>query len=234
MIDADAREWTGLPVHTKKNLSFAVCNDSSYLYILLTTTDHSLERQLSGPGMNLWFDASGGSEKTFGIHYPFRMPGSQQYMTGNEAGMEDPPRMMEGGSNEMEILGPGKEDRMIVALAESKDIQLKMSSASGQLVFELRVPIVRDALHPHGIGANIAHNLGLGLETPKFSPERVRETTEGGMPTPGGQDGGNPQGGEMGGGRGGHGGHHGAGGGGQRGITPEAVSLWGTVILAGK
>ncbi len=75
VIDADAGEWAGLSLHTEKNVSFAVCNDSSYIYILLTTSDHSLQRQFSGLGINLWFDASGGSEKTFGIHYPLRIAG---------------------------------------------------------------------------------------------------------------------------------------------------------------
>lgn len=238
IIDADASEWAGLFLHTEKNVSFAVCNDSSYLYILLTASDRSLQRQFSGMGTNLWFDASGGSEKAFGIHYPVRMPGSRQPPTGDEnAGMEggpeDPSSMMGGVSNEMEILGPGKDDRMIVPLAEVKDIQLKMSTASGQLVFELRVPLVRDALHPHGIGASIAKNVGVGLETRRFTPEGMRGKGGGEMPLPGGENGGMSQGGGGGGG-GGHRGPHGPGGGGQRGSTPESVSLWATVKLAGR
>ncbi len=95
-----------------------------------------------------------------------------------------------------------------------------MSTASGQLVYELRVPLVRDALHPHGIGANIAGTVGVGLETSKFDPAKMRERVGGGMQTPGGQDGGTPPGdggggmppgGGMGGGRGGRGGHGGPG-----------------------
>jgi hypothetical protein len=238
IIDADAREWAGLSLHTEKNVSFAVCNDSSYLYILLTASDRSLQRQFSGMGINLWFDASGGSEKTFGIHYPFRMPGSRQPPTGNEnAGMEgepeDPSRMAGGVSNEMEILGPGKDDILIVPLAEAKDIQLKMSTASGQWVFELRVPLVRDPLHPHGIGTSIANSVGVGLETPRFASEGMHEKRGGEMQPPDGEGSGMPQGGGRGSG-GGHGGPHGPSGGGQRGSTPESVSLWATVKLAGK
>jgi hypothetical protein len=247
-IDADARDWAGLSLHTEKNVSFAVCNDSTYIYILLTTSERSLQRQFSGMGVNLWFDANGGSDKTFGIHYPVRTPGERQTPAGDErAGMEggpgEPPLMMEAVSNDMEILGPGKDDRMIVSRAEAKDIQLKMSSASGQLVFELRVPLVRDPLHPHGIGVTIAGNVGVGLETPKFDLEHVREKM--GSETPGGQGGGMPpgegggmpQGGGMRGGRGGRGGsggRGGPGGGGPGGNAPTSVSLWANVKLAGK
>lgn len=247
VIDADAGEWAGLPLHTEKNVSFAVCNDSSYLYILLTTADRSLQRQFSGMGMNLWFDASGGSEKTFGIHYPVRSPGNRQPPVGDETtgldgGPGEPSRMMEGISSDMEILGPGDDDRMIVPLADTKDIQLKMSTASGQLVFELRVPLTHDPLHPHGIGASIAGNVGVGLETPKFDPAKTRERMGGGMQSPGGQGGGTPPGeggggmppGGMRGGRGGRGGHGGGGGGGQGMSAPASLSLWANVKLAGK
>ena len=243
VIDADAGEWAGLSLHTEKNVSFAVCNDSAYIYILLTTSDRSLQRQFSGMGVNLWFDAAGGSEKTFGIHYPVRTPGHRQPPAGDDTnGMEDgpgeAPRMTEGMSSDMEILGPGEDDRMIVPLAEAKDIQLKMSTASGQLVFELRVPLVRDPMHPHGIGGSIANNIGVGLETPKFDPAKVRERMGGGMQPPGGEGGGVPPGGGMGGGRGGRGGRggpRGGGGGGGQGMSaPTSVSLWATVKLAGK
>jgi len=248
VIDADAGEWAGLSLHTEKNVSFAVCNDSAYLYILLTTADRSLQRQFSGMGVNLWFDGSGGSEKTFGIHYPVRSPGDRRppmadEMPGMEGGLGEPPRMMEPASNDMEILGPGADDRMIVPRAEEKGIQLKMSTGSGQLVFELRVPLVRDPLHPHGIGVTIANNVGVGLETPKFDLEHVREKM--GSETPGGQGGGMPpgegggmpQGGGMRGGRGGRGGsggRGGPGGGGPGGSAPASVSLWANVKLAGK
>ena len=250
VVDADAKEWAGLSLYTEKKISFAVCNDSSYIYLLLTTSDRSLQRQFSGMGVNLWFDASGGSEKTFGIHYPVRMPGSRQRPSGDETpgmegGQDEPPRMMESTSNDMEILGPGEDDRMIVPLADTKDIQLKMSTASGLLVFELRVPLVRDPLHPHGIGVTIAGNVGVGLETPKFDLSKMRERMGGGMQPPGGQGGGMPPGeggggmpqGGMGGGRGGRGGHGGRGGPGggeQRGSAPESLNLWAKVKLAGK
>jgi hypothetical protein len=246
VIDADGKEWAGLSLYTDKKVSFAVCNDSTYLYMLLTTSDPSLQRQFSRMGLNLWFDATGGSDKTFGIHYPTRRPGDRMPpMPGQEGGMDsapqESPQMTETAANEMEILGKDDEDRMIVPLAEAKDLQLKMSSSSGQLVFELRVPLVRDPQHPHGIGASLASAVGLGIETPKFDFKGTRERMEGGNQPPGGQGGGMPPGGEgrmprggaMGGGRG-RGGSGGRAGAGQGRSAPESISVWATVKLASK
>jgi hypothetical protein len=260
-IDADAMDWHGLPLYTEKKLSFAVSNDSTYLYLLITTSDRTLQRQLSVSGVNLWFDAKGGSEKSYGIHYPMPSPGAfgmqrdrgtgsmrggrgdgqgqAVEMQGEEPG--EPPRMMDVNSSEMEILGPGN-DKEILALAEAKDLQLKMSSASGLLIFELRVPLVRDPLHPHGIGTSLAAALGVGMETPEFDFPKSAMGERGGMQPPGGQEG---EGGEMGGGMppgGMGGGRGGPGGGGHRGGSPgggsrpgsESVSLWANVKLAVK
>jgi len=142
-------------------------------------------------------------------------------------------------SNDFEILGPGDDEKEVVSLMQAKDVKLKMSSSSGLLVFELRVPLVRDPLHPHGIGARSANAIGVGVETPKFDLPQMGEHGGRGPRGGGSQDGegpgmggggGMPPGGMGGGGRGGPGGG-GPPGGGQKQST-ESVSLWAKVIPA--
>ncbi len=249
VIDGDGSEWAGMPLRTQKNISFAVCNDSTYLYILLSTSDRGVQRQIMAAGLNLWFDATGGSDKTFGIHFPVGMQGGQRpsFRDGdqeqNPGEPAQPPRMAEGAIREMELLGPGKDDKMIVPLVEEKDILLKVSPGQGQLVYELRVPLVRDRLHPRGIGASLAGPVGVGVETPKFDFDAMRANRGSEGMEPGSGRGGEMPPGEGGGGRagGGYGGRGGRGGrgggrGGERpgGSAPEALSLWATVKLAGK
>jgi hypothetical protein len=258
VIDADAKDWSGFSLYTEKNVSFAVCNDSTYLYLLMSTSDRTLQRQLAMTGVNIWFDAKGGKSQSFGIHYPVRTPGTFSMQRGdNRASTQtppgdmrgepggDPPKMTEINSSDLEILGPDDE-KEIVSLSQAKDLQLKMSSATGLLVFELRVPLVRDPLHPHGIGTSLAAALGVGMETPKFDFPKM-EGPSGGMQTPsgegGGMEGGMGGGGGMPpGGMGGGGGRGGPGGGGAPGgerggssrPSTASVSLWANVKLAGK
>jgi hypothetical protein len=257
-VDGDADDWSGLPLYTEKNVSVSVCNDATDLYILLTTSDRSLQRQLAATGVNVWFDTSGGKEKVTGIHYPVHMPGGfSPHNAGNRGEMQDdtrsrpdagqwepgePSRVMDVNSNDFEILGPGDDEKEIVSLAEARDISMKMSSSSGLLIFELRVPLVRDPLHPHGIGTHSANAIGVGVETPKFDfPEM---TGQGAMrPRGGGHDGGGsgmegdggmPPGGMGQGGRGGHGGPGGGPPGDGHKRSSTSVVLWARVVLAGK
>jgi hypothetical protein len=255
-VDGDANDWSGLPLYTGKNISVAVCNDSTDMYILLTTSDRSLQRQLAATGVNIWFDTTSGSDRISGIHYPVHSPGGfGRQQDGNRTGMQggireqderpgesrgdagEPPRMMDVNSNDLEVLGPGKDDKEIVSLMEAKDLQIRMSSSSGMLVFELRVPLVRDPLHPHGIGTFSARPIGVGVETPKFDFPQMSEHSGMG-PRSGGQDGegpdmggsgGMPPGG-MGGGRGGPGG--GGHRGGEQRPSTVSVNLWAKVALA--
>jgi hypothetical protein len=256
VIDADANDWSGLSLYTEKNISFAVCNDSTYLYILLSTSDRALQQQLAMTGVNIWFDAKGGKDQVFGLHYPVRTPGNFSTRRGDSRGSMqgppgdrqsdpggEPPKMMEINSSDVEILGVD-DQKEIVPLTQANDLQLKMSSATGLLVFELRVPLVRDPLHPHGIGTSLAAALGVGMESPKFDFPKM-ESQGTGMQSPGGDGGG--MGGGMGGGggmppggmgggggRGGPGGGRPPGGGSGQKPSTESVSLWANVKLAGR
>ena len=72
----------------------------------------------------------------------------------------------------MELLGPGAKDRMIVSLVQEKQIQAKVSDASGGLTYELRVPLQRDGRHPNGIGVIAGKNVGVGLQTVRARSSR--------------------------------------------------------------
>ena len=98
---------------------------------------------------------------------------------------------------DMELLGPDEKDRMIVSLVSEKQIQAKMSDATGGLTYELRVPLQHDAKHPHGIGILPGKDLGLSLQTetkeakmggPGRGPRGGREGGRGGMMPSGGDD----------------------------------------------
>ena len=158
---------------------------------------------------------------------------------------EGPSRSMHAGmQTDMELLGPGEEDRMIVSMVQEKQIKAQLSDASGGLTYELRVPLQRDDRHPNGIGVIAGKNIGVGVQTVRPDgamrgrPEGGREGGRNGMMPPGGDDqqgeGSMPQGGGRrggpGGGRGHGGGMPGGGRGQESGTSP--IDIWMTVVLS--
>ena len=233
-IDGDPKDWVGLPLYVDRSgMNVAVSHDADYLYVMVSTTDRTIQSQIRRRGFTVWFDPTGGSARTFGIRYPLGMPGGpppsmdDMMAPPDDMDMDMPPpgRGEDLMRSDMELLGPEDEDRMIVSLLSEKQIQIKLSDAAGGLTYELRVPLHHDAAHPHGIGVQSGKDLGMMLQTEKMDgmmgrpggggQRGGREGDGGGMMPPGGED---MQGGEGGRGSGGGRGPGGRGpGGGMRG-----------------
>ena len=164
-VDGDPSDWVGLPMYVDRSgVNVAVSHDAEFFYVMVSTTDRSLQSQVRRGGFTVWFDPSGGSSHTFGIRYPIGMPGMPPPESDQDAedmppppGSKDHPSRMSGGrmmQTDMELLGPDDKDRMIVSLVSEKQIQAKMSDATGGLTYELRVPLQHERVAgPYGAGA---------------------------------------------------------------------------------
>ena len=141
--------------------------------------------------------------------------------------------------SQAEVLGPGKDDRHPLQLEAQQAIQAKIGRAEAMMVYELAVPLARNAELPVGLGTGPGSVIGIGIETPE------RPSVRGPGGEPGGFGGGmGGRGGDMGGrgggmgGRGGGmggrgGGMGGPGGEGGRGGEPQKpIKAWTTVRLA--
>ncbi len=247
-VDGDAKDWVGLPLYVDKSgVNVAVSHDTDYFYLMVSTTDRVRQSQIRRGGFTVWFDPAGGSAKTIGIRYPMGTPGGpppsmDEIMAPPGDRSLDPPPAGHGGDvmkSEMELLGPDGEEGLIVSLLSEKQIQARLSDATGGLTYELRVPLLRDAAHPHGIGVQPNKDLGVALETGTMEGmmgrtgggQRGSHDGGGGMMPPGGEDM-QGEGGMQGGGGGrGPGGGRGSGGGmrGERGSgansSPIDISL---------
>src|SRR3954447_26682270 len=75
-IDGDNGEWAGPLVAVEENhpLLTAAVNDGQDLYIVLSTSDPALRREIFRQGLIVWFDPSGGDKKHFGVKYPVGIP----------------------------------------------------------------------------------------------------------------------------------------------------------------
>jgi hypothetical protein len=213
-------------------------NNQNFLYLSLRTSDQAARLQLLQRGLIVWFDAEGGTKKRFGIQYPvgelaYGVPGgrggrgrggpARRDDGAEDSGDDEPfargPDAMwiqaeaDGRLDNIEVLGPGKDDRRRFILGKVEGIAAKIWSAEGTVTYQLQVPLRVSSELPYGIGSMAPGAvIGLGLATPEVDSGRSGFTMG-----PGGGSGGRGGGGRGGGGRGGGGRGGGGRGGGGRG-----------------
>jgi len=233
VIDGSAKEWnTGLTELKDSHIFIGTRNDQDYFYLCLMTPEDQFRRQMMIPGLTIWFEPENG--KKLGILYPMGIQSPESPAPLRSEGSRDPEdrsRMEQFALQDLEILGPEKEDRNLLSTLQLPGISVKIGSSQGETVYELKIPLHRTTEHPYALeGAGNA--VKLAIETGKFEP-RMRQGNgerEGG----GGTGGGFPGGGRMGRGRFGGGRMGGGRPGGENGGTsrPEPLDLTVEVHLA--
>lgn len=235
-------QWGPATIYAEKEkVSLTLLNDNDYIYIRLYTRDRVTQGQVLMAGFTVWFNADGGKNKSIGIRFPLGgqakgMPVMARAGMQNEEAIE----RMVGEMDEMEILGPDERPvyRMFLVEAASLGIDAKVSMVKGNLVYELKFPLIKRDEYPYTVGIEAieiaaSKAIGIGFETPRIDMEQMRKSRGAeGMPEmpPGG--GGMPPGS---GGMPPGGGERPAGGGGRppggQGM-PEPLKLWTKVTLA--
>jgi hypothetical protein len=234
VVDGSDSDWQGATTYIKgSNLALGIRNDNDYLYTCVIMMDRQMQMQMMASGFTVWFDPEGGKNRAFGIHFPLGMQG-QQPPTALEGrtNPEEAQKLIEQSQRELEIIGPGKEERERIHLMQAHGINAKLGTNQEFLVYELKVPLRGSADHPYAIGMKDGQAVGIGFETAELNREMMKEQF-GGMGRGGGGRGGPPTGGgEMPPGGGGppSGGPPGMGSPG--GGRPESLKLWTRVQLA--
>jgi hypothetical protein len=223
VVDGNADDWAGHFYYLKDaHVSLGIRNDQDFLYVCVMSSEGQFRRQIMGLGLTVWLEPDGG--KKWGIHYPIGFAGQRRWSpsNGEEVGEERDTALIFGQSlQNLELFGPGDEDRQQFSALETPGISVKVGNSQGSAVYELRVPLRTSSEHPYAVGAAVGSDVKLALETGKFQAENRR----GGM-TEGGRG--------AGGGRGRGGGWRG-GGGGRRtpnGERPEPLDFSAVVHLA--
>lgn len=252
-IDGDNGDWPGplVPVEENHPLLTAAVNDGQSLYLVLSTSDATVRRQILHQGLIVWFDPSGGEKKHLGLKYPVGIipedaPSNGGYRRGGGGGYGRPRGDSGSGdttqsstssdldvTDRLEVYGPQKDDVHSYVTAMAPGIEVKVGQVEGYLVYELKVPLAKTADAPYAIEAKPGAVIGFGVETPKIQ-QQSHEAGRGGGGF-GGFGGGGGMGGR--GGRGGHGGGGGGrGGGGDRGQAEQTKPLksWASIQLAAR
>ncbi len=201
-IDGKHDDWlNALMYFEDENISLGLQNDESFMYICMIVEDPMIRNQIMRQGFTLWFEPAGGKKRNFGIKFPLGMSEEEMQMRGMQErdvpmkprrGEQSPERFMQAPMrqmNELEILGPGKDESVRMPIDEAKGINVTVKLSSGTLVYELKVPLSQDEQNPYAIGAKAGSSIGIILETPKINRSNMRRGMAGGMPGGGGRGG---------------------------------------------
>jgi len=70
----DGTEWKNARYFLDyESVTFGLLNDENTLYLLLSTRNQGIQRQITTGGFTVWFDENGGKKKIFGIRFPVGM-----------------------------------------------------------------------------------------------------------------------------------------------------------------
>jgi len=181
--DGSGDNWKNKTTYFKDgSLLLGVQNDGQYLYLALTTSDRQSKMQILMQGLEVWFDPTGGNNKTIGIKYPIgaRESGlSNLHRNENETGTDNnnqpgnnwADQLTEYAINSttLEILGPGEDDKNKMELKDASGIELKLGSANDVLIYEMKIALRPDSSNTYSIGLGKNPGIiGLGVETEEF------------------------------------------------------------------
>jgi uncharacterized membrane protein YgcG len=208
----EGTEWeNALHLVAKGEITVGLLNDKRMLYLRLSTRNQAIQRQVLTAGLTVWFDETGGKEQIYGVHFPLpiqnRRPGLERRPASGRDGVkrmeppDSPDPFSEISRGDIEITRPGKNEHSMISADHSSpySIRCRVGNTKGALVYELRVPLIRDENSFHGIAVNKPKIIGIGLVTGE--DEQPRQD----MGDRGGRGGGGRPGG-MGGGQEGRGG----------------------------
>ncbi|MCG2716786.1 MAG: hypothetical protein L6422_11065 [Candidatus Marinimicrobia bacterium] len=231
-IDGRYSDWQpGLTFNEKSNIGIGFANDSSNLYICLTSSDQQLMRQVMGRGFILGIDIPGAKRRQFGINYPtgisdldFSQFGRNQQSKRMPGFDQDTRLRFDDIHTEFILIGPGKEDRQIVPLENDYGVEIKISRSRRQLVYEIKIPFTLMKDYWQTDKFNLQSDLTVTFKTAELDIAAMRSRTDtGGMP------GGRPRG-MTGGGRGGQsGGMRGGGRLGGQGMQRPSLEILNSV-----
>ncbi len=206
-IDGNNSDWQNAMVMLEdKKIGMGVINNDSSLYLCMVASDPGIQKQIMGSGLTLWFDTAGGKKQSLGIHFPLglmdggmsRPPGGESRRENHDAeermgGMRDPVAM------ELEVLGPGKDEKQRIVIHQTEGIQAAIEMTNGVLVYEIQLPLLATKKQPVALGSKTGTTIGFSFETARtemLSPSGVRRPPMGSEEHGGGRGGEDMGGGE--------------------------------------
>ena len=168
VVDGNKSDWLeGLTYIEEFDLSVGFFNDDDFLYVCAEVENPLVRMRVMRQGLTVWFGAKGGRMKSAGVRFPLGL----QIAGGVETSLE-PTQMEENFQagfrktlEELEILGPGRQDRKRLLRSEAEGIEVALNASSGLLVYELKVPLAGVPGSVMAVGASAGESIVIGIET---------------------------------------------------------------------
>ncbi|MFH1778208.1 MAG: hypothetical protein ABH952_11740 [Candidatus Omnitrophota bacterium] len=198
IIDGQNNEWQDVKKYVNdKKVAFGVFNDEDFLYLYMGSWDNELQRMMMMSGFTVWFDPEGRNKKKFGIHFPIGMRGGnpRDFMRKNtrkeRGGFEDINEVM---FKEMDVVSINEDEnkRELLNFFREKGIEVKAGKQLHNIIYELKIPIIKDAQHPYAVGTRTNAVISICFEIPKPDFKMAKGMSGSGRP-----GGGEKPGGEM-------------------------------------
>lgn len=203
VIDGKSDDWLNAMMYfEEETISLGLLNDENSLYVCMIVDDPFIRGQIVSQGFTLWFDPKGGKKRIFGIKFPLGIREAEMAPEKMEErrvlakpirGEQDSERLSQAlrrQMDELEILGPGRDENLRMPVEKAEGIEVKIEVASGMIVYEIKVPLHLSEESPFAIGAKAGDLIGVRLETPKMDLAQMRRRMGGGRSMPGGGRGG--------------------------------------------
>jgi hypothetical protein len=193
IIDGNDDEWGSATIYsTEAKVSLTLINDNEKLYLRLYSRDRDVQMQILSGGLTIWFDPDHDKKKIFGIHFPMRREHMDMGMPmGEIKEPEDMEYMINESFDELELLYPEIEEshRFLLPAARIHGIEAKLSFSKGNLVYELKVPLVQSEEHKYAVRTNEQSDsvIHIGFETAEIDREAMKEKMQEHMERDGGQ-----------------------------------------------
>ncbi|MFC1650053.1 hypothetical protein ACFL2X_00635 [Candidatus Latescibacterota bacterium] len=164
-----------------KKITLGLLNDEDYLYVRISSRDRAMQRNFMATGFTLWFDPLCKRDKSFGIQFPIGIRSTLQTVggemaPGQNADPEQLQKILDDSLKELEIIGPENKEirKMFVSRIGEVGINLKMDVSKGNMVYELKIPLLRNESNPFGIGTEKTETISIGMIGGNINAEQMR------------------------------------------------------------
>lgn len=190
-IDGSNSDWEGgtLTLNKKTQVDFAFRNDTDNLYVIFIFNDpRQFMSTIQQSGITLWLNTEGKKKKDYGIKFAIKTVSADNYIQIVEEMMGEP--MPEDKKQQIkaqesyqifhnEVIDK-KGEAPVIASGPAAPV-FNTSGNRETMVYEFRVPLKKDEIHPVGIGTTPGGSFTIGFEwggtTKEMRQDRLTNST---------------------------------------------------------